>query len=221
MNIANQISVIIADNQFLITESLNTILEKDGNFKVRKVVTNKHDLTKAIKSEKISLLIIDIALIDFNSFSELVEIKNEFPNIHLLVLTNSLSKNELLELNAAGIKNIIYKTADEAELFDAINASLKGKKYYSAELLDMLFEATEKKANMDETSQLTGTEIEVVRLIAEGLTTKDIAARKHISFHTVISHRKNIFRKLHVSSASELIMYAIKAGWIDNIEYFI
>ena len=53
------------------------------------------------------------------------------------------------------------------------------------------------------------------------MTTKEIAAQKHISFHTVMTHRKNIFRKLNVNSSSELIMFAIKAGWIDNIEYYI
>jgi DNA-binding NarL/FixJ family response regulator len=58
-------------------------------------------------------------------------------------------------------------------------------------------------------------------MIAEGMTTKQIAASKSISFHTVMTHRKNIFRKLGVNSSSELIMFAIKAGWIDNIEYYI
>jgi len=60
-----------------------------------------------------------------------------------------------------------------------------------------------------------------VKLIAEGLTTKEIANRKHLSFHTVNTHRKNIFRKLNVSNTSELIMFAIKSGWIENIEYYI
>ena len=214
-------SILIADNQFLIIESLVRILEKDGQCKVIKVVANKYELVKALKQEKATLLILDYAMLDFDNLSELTQIKNDFPETSLLLLTNSVSKSELLEMNSLGLKNIIYKTVDEEELFDAIRATLKGKKYYSAELLDMLFEATEKKSVIDESGQLTVTEIEIVRLIAEGLTTKDIAARKHISFHTVISHRKNIFRKIHVSSVSELIMYAIKAGWIDNIEYFI
>jgi DNA-binding NarL/FixJ family response regulator len=102
-----------------------------------------------------------------------------------------------------------------------MNAVLIGEKYYSNELLDLLFEVDEKKNPIEETSQLTISEIEIVRLISEGLTTKEIAALKFISFHTVISHRKNIFRKLGVTSISELIMYSIKAGWINTIEYHI
>jgi DNA-binding NarL/FixJ family response regulator len=88
-------------------------------------------------------------------------------------------------------------------------------------LLDLLFEISEKKSTGEETGQLTVSEMEIVKLIAEGLTTKEIASRKYISFHTVITHRKNIFRKLGVSSVSELIMYAIKSGWINLIEYHI
>jgi DNA-binding CsgD family transcriptional regulator len=88
-------------------------------------------------------------------------------------------------------------------------------------LLDILLEVDQKKNSIEETGQLTISEIEIVRLISEGLTTKEIALRKFISFHTVISHRKNIFRKLGVTSISELIMYSIKAGWINTIEYYI
>ena len=115
----------------------------------------------------------------------------------------------------------MLKTAGREELFEALTATIKGKKYYSSELLEMLFELSEKKNSGEETGQLTSSELEIVRLISEGLTTKEIAARKYISFHTVITHRKNIFRKLGVSSVSELIMYALKAGWINLIEYHI
>jgi DNA-binding NarL/FixJ family response regulator len=164
-------------------------------------------------------LIIDHSLIDIGSISELKDINLKFTNLKILVLSNVISKVDLHELNSAGIQNIILKTADKEELFEAIDYTLKGKKYYSNELLDLLFEANEKKNPGDETSQLTISEIEIVRLISEGLTTKEIASRKFISFHTVISHRKNIFRKLGVTSVSELIMYSIKAGWVNIIEY--
>jgi DNA-binding NarL/FixJ family response regulator len=123
-------------------------------------------------------------------------------------------------LNSIGITNIILKTADRKSC-QALDSTLKEKKYYSNELFDLLFESNEKKTTIEESGQLTNSEMEIVRLIAEGLTTKEIAARKFISFHTVITHRKNIFRKLGVSSVSELLMYSIKSGWINMIEYHI
>lgn len=215
------IQVLIADSQFLITESLKFILQSEGRFNVNKVVTEKSELIKALKTENISLLILDHLMIDISGISELKEIKISFPNLKMLVISNSISKADLHELNSAGINDIILKTADKEELIEAIDSTLKGKKYYSNELLDLLFEVNEKKSPIEGIGQLTISEIEIVRLISDGLTTKEIASRKFISFHTVITHRKNIFRKLGVTSISELIMYSIKAGWIDTIEYHI
>lgn len=213
--------VLIADSQYLVTESLKQLLHVDGRFVVNKVVTEKSDLIETLKLNNTSLLIIDPSLVDIAGFSELKEIKSNFPNLKLLIITNSVTRKELHEFNTIGINNIILKNEGKDEIIEGLNASLNGKKHYSNELLDLLFESNEKKFLGEETGQLTNSELEIVRLIAEGLTTKEIAVRKFISFHTVISHRKNIFRKLGVTSISELIMYSIKAGWINTIEYHI
>jgi DNA-binding NarL/FixJ family response regulator len=217
----NPVRVLIADSQFLITESLKFLLHDEGLFFVINVVSEKTEILKELTEETVSLMIIDPSLIDLSSISELKEIKRSFPDLKFLVITNSLIKSELHELNNLGMTNIILKTAGKEEILKAINATLKGKKYYSNELLEIMFEATERETPVEETVQLTKSEVEIVRLVAEGLTTKEIAAQKFISFHTVISHRKNIFRKLGVKSISELIMYAIKAGLINSIEYYI
>jgi len=213
--------VLIADSQFLITESMKMILQKDGRFLVNKIVTEKIDLIETLNLNNISILIIDPSQVDIAGLSELKEIKCSFPNLKLLVITNTVTRKELHEFNTIGINNIILKTEGKEEIIEALNAAVNGKKHYSNELLDLLFESNEKKFLGEETGQLTSSELEIVRLISEGLTTKEIAARKFISFHTVISHRKNIFRKLGVTSISELIMYSIKTGWINTIEYHI
>jgi DNA-binding NarL/FixJ family response regulator len=216
-----QQQVLIADSQFLITESLKYILQRNGQFIVKKVVTEKYGLFETLEQDDISLLIIDHSQVDFTGISELKEIITGFPLLKILVITNGLSKAELLELNSAGITNIILKSAGEEVLHEALDAAMKGKKYFSGELLELLFDSDERKKSGEETVQLTNSELEIVRLISDGLTTKEIAARKFISYHTVISHRKNIFRKLGVTSVSELIMYSIKARWINTIEYHI
>ena len=217
----NTILVLIADSQFLITESLKLILQNDSRFFVSNVVMEKKELAAELAGQNISLLITDPSFIDLSGLSELKEIISDYPHLRILVTTNGLTRTEMLELNNLGINDIILKTIGKEEFFEALTATLKGRKYYSNELLDLLFEPNDKKGSGDETGQLTISEMEIVRLIAEGLTTKEIALRKYISIHTVITHRKNIFRKLGVSSISELIMYAIKSGWINLIEYHI
>jgi len=83
----------------------------------------------------------------------------------------------------------------------------------------LIIDPDEKRVFSGELNQLTASETEIVRLIAQGMTTKEIAAQKFLSFHTVMTHRRNILRKLGVSNASELIMYAVSSGIIDTIEY--
>lgn len=213
--------IVIADSQFLVVETLKTILIHEDRFIVAGIVNSQFELLKVMENELCGLLITDISLFDYDSIDDLQRIKLKFPNFSVLILTNSISRLEFAELTKIGIKNIIYKTADRDEVLAAVDAALKGKKYYAEEILDMIIEMGENKSVHEEPTHLTSSEIEIVRLIAAGLTTKEIASQKNISFHTVNTHRKNIFRKMEVSNASELIMHAIRAGWIDNIEYFI
>lgn len=213
--------IVIADTQFLVVESLKTLLQTQERFLLIEVVSSQTELYKILGESGINLLITDLSLPDYEGIADLQKIKQKFPQLFILILTNTVSKAEFAELTRIGIKNIIYKTADREEILAAVDATLKGKKYYAEELLDLILEMGESKSLPEENTHLTSSEIEIVRLIACGMTTKEIAEKKFISFHTVNTHRKNIFRKLSVSNASELIIYAIKAGWIENIEYYI
>jgi DNA-binding NarL/FixJ family response regulator len=217
----DKVRIIIADPQFLIVESLKSILLSEDRFSVTAVVSSKTELLKALIGFNSGLLITDFALIDYPGIAELKEIIFEHSGVFVLILTNSVTKSEFTELTSLGFKDIIYKTADREEIFAAIDLTLKGKMYYSEEILDLLTESGNNKQMIENPGRLTASEIEIVKLIASGLTAKEIALKRHISFHTVNTHRKNIFRKLGVSNSSELIMLAIKSGWIDNIEYYI
>lgn len=217
---ASQNKVVIADTQFLVTEALKSLLGRNHRF-ITKVVNTHYELQKSLDKEICSLLITDYALLDYESIDDLKTIKEKFQYLPVLILTNSVDKADFTLLTKIGIKNIIYKTADSDEIFAAIDAAMKGKKYYSEEILDMIIEPAVRVKVSGEPVHLTNSEIEIVQLIAGGLTTKQIAVQRNISFHTVSAHRKNIFRKLSVTNTSELIIKAIKAGWIDNIEYYI
>jgi DNA-binding NarL/FixJ family response regulator len=166
-------------------------------------------------------LIVDYSLLDFEGFEDLNAIKKRHPSLTILILTSNITRNEITEFNKLYINNILDKNADKEEFFSCIEAALKGKKYYSSSILDMILETKDRSGTTDEAFHLTSSEIEIVRLIAQGLTTKEIARLKFLSSHTIMTHRKNILRKLGVSNASELIMYAIRNGIIDTIEYHI
>jgi len=217
----SEYKIVIADTQFLVVEALKSLLANDERLSVAGIVTTKDELLNFLVKNPIQLLITDPASLDFEQSYDLQFIKQQFPQLAILILTNSISKDEFTRLTRVGIKNILNKTAERDEILSAIDSAIKGKKFYSGEVLDLILELGENKSVMEVSVQLTISEIEIVRLIAGGMTTKEIAEKKCISFHTVNTHRKNIFRKMGVSNASELIIHAIKSGWIDNIEYFI
>ena len=213
--------VLIADNQFLVVEALKMVIGADERYHLYGVAGNQSELYKLLNTFSKGLLIIDFANIDFDGINDLKNLKHQFPQVSLLILTNSISRVEFSELSKLGIRNILYKTADKEELFSGIENALRGKKSYSEEILDLFLEVNENKYPVEDPSQLTVSEKEIVKLIVAGLTTKEIASQRNISHHTVNTHRKNIFRKIEVSNATELILHAIKAGWIENIEYYI
>ncbi len=219
MNENNVFNVVIADSQFLIVRALQSLIEADERFLVAGVTCNQIDLYELLEKFPDGLLIIDFANIDFDGIDDLKVVREKFPQIAILILTNSISKIEFSALTRLGIRSIIFKTVEKEELFSAIDATLKGRKFYSDEILDLFLDVSENRSVVEDSKHLTVSEMEIVKLIVSGLTTKEIAAGRCISPHTVNTHRKNILRKMEVSNASELIMHAIKAGWIDNIEY--
>ena len=210
--------VLIAEGQYLISRSLAELLSEKCQFIIKEIVTSRKDLERSIKEGQLSLLIIDVNHFGFESPSDLKTLIGSV-SAPVLVLTNSLTRGELAGLDSIGIKNILFKSSNESEILTAVDLALQGKKYYGREVMEILLEKGDWKRATQENSSLTSAEIDIVKLIAEGMTTKEIASRKNVSFHTIMTHRKNIFRKARVNNASELVMFAIRAGIIDTIEY--
>jgi DNA-binding NarL/FixJ family response regulator len=217
-----KLKIIIADNQSLTRIGMTTILTGyfNGNILIEEA-GNKTDLFEKLKSLVPDVLILDGQLMNFNGIAEIAEIKKLSPNTGLLIVTDIQETDDLYKLLDIGITNLIYKSCDEKEFMEAFNAAISGRKYFCSEVLDLLLERKSVSRQMQEPGKLTTAEIEIVRQISQGLTTKEIALQKHLSFHTIITHRKNIFRKLGISNTSELLMYAMRTGIIDSTEYYI
>jgi DNA-binding NarL/FixJ family response regulator len=219
----NEISIIVADNQNFTRVGIISILSGFYSHQLEVYAVNtKVELLHILSTKEIHLLIIDTNLFDFETITELGEIRKKFPNTGILVITDMLESEEVLSVINLGITNYILKTTDEQELIEAVTATLNNRKYLSSQILDVLLErkANPRPAN-GEPGKLTSSELEIVRLIAQGLTNKEIAIQKKLSYHTIITHRKNTFRKLGISNSSELIMYAMRSGLIDTTEYYI
>lgn len=213
--------IIISDSQFLVVEALKSLIEADERYTLAGVAWNQSELHSLLKDFRNALLITDLANIDFQGIDDLKIIKQRYPQLSVLVLTNSLTNIEFAALTNLGIRNIIYKTAPKEVVITAFDSAIKGENFYSDEVSVLPVCLQRNKPNTEIQQQLTVSEFEIVKLIAGGLTTRKIAIKKNISYHTVNTHRRNIFRKIEVSNANELILHAIKSGWIENVEYFI
>lgn len=207
---------MIADGQFLITEALKSMLQASG-FRVV-AVSRKHELQELLGKQDIALLIIDPVRFEYGSTGELAWLKRLYPATSILILTGSISKQQVIELNREGIGNIAMKTDELTEILHAVREALNGRKHYSRELFDLLVKSGGQTA---ESLLLTPSEIEIVRMLSGGLSIKEIALRKNVTVSTVTTYRKNIYRKLNVSSRSELVRYAIETGLVDAIDYYI
>jgi DNA-binding NarL/FixJ family response regulator len=211
--------IVIADSQFLVIESLEHLIEAENKYVLCGIADSRYSLLKLLQQDPPDLLITDLNLIDYDSPDDLKSIIDEYKNLTVLILTNQITQSELGKILKSGVKNISLKTDEKKDLLLSIEMAVKKRKHFSDQILDMILELSENKNMSTEMAGLTQSEIEIVKLIADGHTTKDIALKKHISFHTVMTHRKNIFRKLEINNVTELIRFAVRQGLIDYIEY--
>jgi DNA-binding NarL/FixJ family response regulator len=199
------IKVLIADNQVLTNQGITTLLSTISDIRIIGKAIDVIELEQMIIKLKPDVVIIDHDYSNHFDIQDLKNIHTEFSASHILVLSNRQHKQEILELLEHGIKNYLSKMCSRDELLQAVYAAAKNELY--------LCPATTKTVYGDELSQtnieipeLSSRETEIIHLIAEGLTNKEIADKLFLSFHTIKSHRKNIIKKLGFSfkNAAEL-----------------
>lgn len=220
----DQTTLIIADNQPLTALGLKAWAKQSGfGFSVIELL-NKQALRDSLKlmSDEDALLIIDMELFDFSSKEEMAFFFREHNHLRKLFIGDNFNEEQLFFIAEEIKANVILKSIDQEELRIAVGFTLKGRNYIQSELLGQLMRGTVATVKPSrEEVQLTPTERDIVSYIANGKTTKEVARIRNLSYHTVVTHRKNIFRKLGVSSIHELTVYAIKSGIIDPTEYYI
>jgi DNA-binding NarL/FixJ family response regulator len=214
--------VIIADKQLLTRTGIIVVLKELKKFDIIEIAENRSDLFEKLTQLRPQVLIIDYNQFDFTDILEFSEIQKIAPDTSILIITDTNAPEDILSIIDCGIGNYILKKCEKHELIEALNATINKEKYFCKEAIDALLKSHTKETRVQKPlHHLTSSEIVIVKLIAQGLTTKEIAAKKFLSYHTVITHRKNIFKKLDINSTSELMMYAVRNGILDDIEYYI
>jgi DNA-binding NarL/FixJ family response regulator len=213
------IKLIIADDHQLVVDGLQSILNQLAGFKVITTVSNGKELLKTLEIIEPDIILLDIDMPVLNGIETLKEIKKRYPHIKTIILTMHEEKSLVKKMSDLGANGFIFKNVDKEELIKALENVNKGIPYFSVSLRneainnDLVDDAG--LSHDYKKGLLTEREIEIIKLIVEGLSNKEIADKLFISPRTVDTHRTNLMKKLEVNNVAGLVRYAIRNGFMQ------
>ena len=208
---------IIADNQELTRYALEHLISEDKEQHLF-YAWNRTALVNLLAEHTNAIVLLDYTLFDFADEDQLLIVAERFSQSQWILLSDELTPQFLRRMTYSSRQfSIVFKDGSLGEIRQALIATDRHERYICQRALEAIIsQQQEEKPDL-----LTATEVEIVRAIAQGKTTKEIAAERFSSIHTITTHRKNIFRKLNVNTAHEVTKYALRAGLIDSSEFYI
>ena len=201
-----KINVLVVDDHEMFRSGLESLLSKNIDFEVFEGVATRSDLDQILNKETIDVVLLDISLANESGLDILEEMTHKYQNVNFIMLTMHEEIRYVKESLRKGAKGYLLKESGEKELFDAIYAVCQGRQHFKNKISDLLIMDMSKPA---EDRLLTDRELTIVRMVAKGKITKEIADELCISVRTVETHRSKIMKKLGVSNASEMIRFAL------------
>lgn len=215
---------IIADNQDITKAGMMFLLSRHKDTSILLEADNKAELVQQLRLHPQAIVILDYTLFDFAGADELVVLHERFKEVDWLLFSDELSVEFLRQVLFSSMAfGVVLKDSSKEEILSGLQCASKKERFICNHVSNLLLSGSNASASRPvlRDELLTPAERSVLKEIALGKTTKEIAAEKNLSFHTVNSHRKNIFRKLEVNNAHEATKYAMKAGIVDLVEYYI
>ena len=209
---------IIADNQELTGYALQSLLKRDEGSAIFRAV-DKAGLIELLKGHEDAVVFLDYTLFDFSDEDQLLIVAERFSLSEWILISDELTPQFIRRVVYSSHQfSLVFKDGPMSEIREALQAVSRHTRYLSQRALEAIISQQQDDEKPD---ILTATETEIVKAIAQGKTTKEIAAERFSSIHTVTTHRKNIFRKLGINTAHEAVKYALRAGLIDASEFYI
>lgn len=217
------ISVLIADKYFLSRVGLMSLLNGASNFEAEQIVDDNFDqLLESIKKIKPRILVLDFQSMGFST-KQIGILTQKFRRLQILAITDYLSRAEMQAALDAGVRSYLLKECDEDEIIEALNATYNGERFLCGKVAYYLSSQGTEETIRPQLSQvsceglgITDREIDVIKLIAEGLSNKQIADKLCLSTHTVNTHRKNLMNKLKVNNTAGVLMFAVKNNLLST-----
>lgn len=203
--------IIIADDHPLLVDGLRRVLEEIGDVEVVAIAENGLQLIRLLRENEVDMVLLDLQMPRLDGVEALKVLKKEFPRLRVIVFTNYNQPKLIREIKGLGARGFLLKNSTSAVLKEAVTTILAGGTWFGDEqpilrVADYFIDDFMKKY------QVTRREVEIIRKIAEGLTTKEIGEQLFVSEFTVNAHRRNICRKLDIYTPGGLVRFAKEHG---------
>jgi len=210
------IRIILADDHTVVRKGLRMLLETQPDFIVVSDAADGRETVAMAERYLPDVIVMDVAMPGLNGIEAARQISARHPQIAIVFLSMHLDEAYVLKALKAGARAYLLKDSAEYDLINAIRAVHQGKAFFSPAISKMLVEdymhQMQERDVEDSYELLTTREREVLQLLAEGKSNKDVANLLQLSLYTAETHRSNIFQKLNLHSSAELILYAVRKG---------
>ncbi len=208
--------IVLAEDSTILREALRSLLASNPELEIVGEAGDGLEAIECVKREKPDLVLIDLSMPRMNGISAILEIKRQFPQTKILVLTAHSEEEYVFETLKAGAHGYVLKDSTQTELLTAIESVLRGNRFLSPGISSKVIEGYLKRGKTLRSGSplelLTTRERQIIKLVSEGYTNKRIADYLSISPNTVDKHRANLMKKLNLHNVSEMTSFAIKWG---------
>lgn len=215
----NQTRILLADDHAVIRSGLKLVLERQPDFKVVAEAGDGREAVKLAEATRPHVAVLDIAMPNLNGIEAARQMMAGVPGLAVVILSMHSDEGYVLRALKAGARAYLLKESAEGDLIAAVRAVREGKAFFSPAISRLLVEdyirQLQDREIEDSYELLTPREREILQLLAEGKTNKDIANLLDLSVYTVDTHRGNLMEKLNLHSLPELILYAVRKGIIS------
>jgi DNA-binding NarL/FixJ family response regulator len=208
------IKVAIADDHQMFIDGIKSIFADNIEVEITFSANNGEELIYKLLQNPVDIILVDADMPKMDGLEVTQRIINKDKKSKIIVLTMHNEKNYITNFIKSGASGYVLKNTSESELFEAITAVFRGETFYSQKVAQVIMKGLAHRT--DDKVQISDREIDVLRLVAAELTTKEIAVKLFISENTVETHRKNLIGKLGVRNAIGLVKYAIKEGLLED-----
>jgi DNA-binding NarL/FixJ family response regulator len=219
MQKSKEIHILLADDHNVMRAGLRLLLESHPGFKVVSEASDGNQAVDNATAVKPDVAVLDIAMPNLNGIEAAQRISAQLPQTAIIILSMHSDEGYILRALKSGARGYLLKDSAESDLIHAITAVSEGKAFFSPEISKVLAEDYVREINLrgadDRYDLLTSRERELLQLLVEGKSNKEIAGLLNLSLYTVETHRRNLQTKLNLHSFPELILYAVRKGIIS------